>query len=60
MVLDENPAISLVAPNSPCSLEGAVHYSFDYAQQIHFPSKPRENVAYLVCVVRPCPVILII
>ena len=41
-VLDENPAISLVAPNPPCSLEGAVHYSFDYAQQIHFPSNPQQ------------------
>lgn len=41
-VLDENLAISLVTPNSPCSLEGAVHYSFDYAQQIHFPSNPQQ------------------
>ena len=41
-VLDENPAISLVAPNSPCSLQGTVHYSFDYAQQIHFPSNPQQ------------------
>lgn len=41
-VLKENPAVSLLAPNSPCSLKGTVHYSFDYAQQIHFPCNPQQ------------------
>ena len=25
---------------APCSFEGKVHYSFDYAQQVHIPSNP--------------------
>ena len=30
-------------PNSnllPCSLDSTVHYSFDFAQQVHYPSNP--------------------
>lgn len=26
----------------PCSFKGVVHYSFDYAQQVHFPSNPLQ------------------
>ena len=37
-VLKENPVISLLAPNLPCSLVSTVHYSYDYAQQVHFPA----------------------
>lgn len=27
---------------APCSLNGVSHYSFDYAQQVHFPSNPLQ------------------
>ena len=26
----------------PCSLQGAMHYSYDYAQQVHYPSNPLQ------------------
>ena len=26
----------------PCSYDGIVHYSYDYAQQLHYPSDPRQ------------------
>ena len=28
--------------HEPCSLNGTMHYSFDYAQQVHFPSNPMQ------------------
>ena len=27
---------------TPCSFEGKMHYSFDYAQQVHLPSNPMQ------------------
>lgn len=41
-IVKENPVISLLAPNLPCSLGGTVHYSHDYAQQVHFPTNPQQ------------------
>ena len=32
--------------NPPCSLQGGMHYSYDYAQQVHYPSNPLQ----------PCPI----
>lgn len=32
---------------TPCSFEGKMHYSFDYAQQVHLPSKPHATWPYL-------------
>ena len=29
--------------HEPCSLEGTMHYSFDYAQQAHVPSNPMQS-----------------
>jgi len=26
----------------PCSYKGTVHYSYDYAQQLHYPSNPNQ------------------
>ena len=26
----------------PCSYTGTVHYSYDYAQQLHFPANPNQ------------------
>ena len=28
--------------NPPCSLQGRMHYSYDYAQQVHYPSNPLQ------------------
>lgn len=36
------PPIRLSECHEPCSMNGTVHYSFDYAQQIHFPSNPMQ------------------
>ena len=36
------PPIRLSERHDPCSLNGTVHYSFDYAQQIHIPSNPMQ------------------
>lgn len=33
---------SLDIPNPPCSRKFTMHYSFDFAQQIHYPSKPLQ------------------
>ena len=32
----------LSAPHQPCSFRGTMHYSFDYAQQVHIPSNPMQ------------------
>ena len=34
--------ISLNERHAACSLNGTMHYSFDYAQQVHFPSNPMQ------------------
>jgi len=49
--------------NPPCSLQGSMHYSYDYAQQVHIRvtlcnpvlsiSKRRGNVVFLVSVAKP-------
>lgn len=46
----------------PCSNDGIVHYSYDYAQQLHYPTDPRQpgpiyfktprKCAILECVVK--------
>ena len=28
--------------HEPCSFDGTMHYSFDYAQQVHYPSNPLQ------------------
>ena len=37
-----HPTISLLSRSRPCSLKGTVHYSYDYAQQVHYPSNPEQ------------------
>ena len=34
--------VSQLSANSPCSRQIAMHYSFDYAQQVHLPSDPLQ------------------
>ncbi|XP_055957706.1 uncharacterized protein LOC126825399 [Patella vulgata] len=36
----EQLQINTLSKNEPCSREAAFHYSFDFAQQIHYPSNP--------------------
>ena len=42
--------ISELTSNTPCSRQIAMHYSFDYAQQVHLPSDPLqpEPIYFLV------------
>ena len=40
--LKGHPNITLLSPSCPCSLQGTVHYSYDYAQQVHYPSNPQQ------------------
>ena len=36
--------------NDPCSRDTAVHYSFDYAQQVHYSSDPLQpGLMYFLC-----------
>jgi len=34
--------IDFHSPSKPCSLSGSVHYSWDYAQQLHYPCDPQQ------------------
>ena len=37
-------------PNIPCSKDYAMHYSFDFAQQVHIPSNPEQpGPIYFLC-----------
>ena len=38
----ENSGIDLLSRRSSCSFKGTVHYSYDYAQQVHIPSNPQQ------------------
>ena len=40
--LKGHSTVSLPSPSQPCSLQGTVHYSFDYAQQVHYPTNPQQ------------------
>ena len=31
-----------LGPHEECSFQGTVHYSFDFAQQVHYPSNPQQ------------------
>ena len=32
--------VDIAYGREPCSFNGTVHYSYDYAQQLHYPSNP--------------------
>ena len=38
----EVAGIKELRESRPCTLSGSVHYSFDYAQQVHLPSNPLQ------------------
>lgn len=40
--------------HEPCSFSGTMHYSFDYAQQVHFPSNPMQPGPIYFKVPRKC------
>lgn len=38
----QNTEIDLMTAQATCSFQGTVHYSYDYAQQVHIPSNPQQ------------------
>ena len=36
------PEVDFTRRREPCSYQGTVHYSYDYAQQLHYPSDPMQ------------------
>lgn len=40
--LKNNTTIDLLSSRPSCSFNGTVHYSYDYAQQVHIPSNPQQ------------------
>lgn len=38
----QNSEVDLLSAQAACSYQGTVHYSYDYAQQVHFPSNPQQ------------------
>ena len=42
--------------NAPCSRNLSVHYSFDYAQQVHYPSNPLQPGPMYFLTPRKCGV----
>lgn len=42
VVKDEMPADVTLGQHAECSFAGRNHYSFDFAQQVHFPSDPLQ------------------
>ena len=38
----QDSVIDLLSPRPSCSLKGTIHYSYDYAQQVHIPSNPQQ------------------
>ena len=45
-----------LGPNPPCSVDLTVHYSFDYAQQVHYPSNPLQPGPMYFMTPRKCGV----
>lgn len=45
---------TVLGPNSPCSRDITMHYSFDYAQQVHYPSNPLQPGPVYFLVPRKC------
>ncbi|KAI4799946.1 hypothetical protein KUCAC02_016484 [Chaenocephalus aceratus] len=43
-----------LGPNQPCSRDITIHYSFDYAQQVHYPSDPLQPGPIYFMVPRKC------
>jgi len=46
--------IETLACNEPCSNDFAMHYSFDFAQQVHYPSSPLQPGPMYFLVPRKC------
>ncbi|KAL3045312.1 hypothetical protein OYC64_013556 [Pagothenia borchgrevinki] len=43
-----------LGPNQPCSRDITIYYSFDYAQQVHYPSDPLQPGPIYFMVPRKC------
>ena len=46
--------ISLLSGSRPSSLKGTVHYFYDYAQQVHYPSNPQQPAPIYFKTLRKC------
>ena len=38
----QDSLMDLLSPRPSCLLKGTMHYSYDYAQQVHIPSSPQQ------------------
>jgi hypothetical protein len=46
--------ITILGPHAPNTLDAHIHYSFDYAQQVHLPSSPLQPGPIYFLVPRKC------
>lgn len=46
--------VDLNETHAPCSTDGTMHYSFDYAQQVHYPSNPMQSGPIYFKTLRKC------
>ena len=46
----------LFGEKEPCSFDGAVHYSWDYAQQLHYPQDPEQPGPIYFKTARKCAI----
>ncbi|XP_041373710.1 LOW QUALITY PROTEIN: uncharacterized protein LOC121386766 [Gigantopelta aegis] len=46
---------SVLGPHPICSYNGLMHYSFDFAQQVHYPSNPLQPGPIFFKTPRKCP-----
>ena len=49
--------IALNEPHAACSMQGTMHYSFDYAQQVHIPSNPLKPGPIYFKTTRKCGIL---
>jgi len=48
--------LACLQPSTPCSRSMSMHYSFDYAQQVHLPSNPQQPGPIYFLVPRKCAI----
>ena len=48
--------LACLQPSTPCSRSMSMHYSFDYAQQVHLPSNPQQPGPIYFLIPRKCAI----
>jgi hypothetical protein len=61
MIKDSKEVVKMIGvtqlgPNSPCSKNIEMHYSFDFAQQVHFPNDPYQPGPMYFLTPRKCAI----